>query len=215
MKSMIYPYPTLRGGIELKVTEVRADGTRVPLESPYASDSMIDVQQLIGNNWEELTVDFDVHAQPLGLQLFEKEHGTVALTVVASCGPENVRQSARPDRSTLDPALWTGRISFDRDSFRENIRLQGITTGQHDGVAVRPIGFSNELTFHLDPTDSFRVAGALRVVWCDFKANEAPPLAKQFQDAPYVVDLDKPLPEILLNSSFEGLEPLLRERVVA
>jgi hypothetical protein len=211
MKSMIYPYPTLRGGIELKVTEVRADGNRVPLEPPYASDSAIDVQQLIGNEWEQLTVDFDVQSQPQGLQSFEKEHGSVALTVVASCRPTNVRQSATPARSALDPTLWSGRISLDRQSFREKVRLQGITTGQHNGVANRPIGFSNELTLHLDPTDSFRVAGALRVVWCDFKSNEAPPLAKQFQDAPYVVDLDKALPEILLNSSFEGLEPLLRD----
>uniref|UniRef100_A0A7C4LMD1 Uncharacterized protein n=1 Tax=Schlesneria paludicola TaxID=360056 RepID=A0A7C4LMD1_9PLAN len=211
MKSIIYPYPTLRGGIELKVTEVRADGNCVSLEPPYASESAIDVQQLIGNQWKELTIDFDVRSQPQGLQSFEKEHGHVTLTVVASCRPTNVRQSAAPTRSKLDHAVWSGRMAIQRQSFREKIRLRAIATGQHGGVANRPIGFSNEITLHLDPTNSFRVAGALPVVWCDFQSSEAPPLAKQFQDAPYVVNLEKPLPEILLNAAFEGLEPLLRD----
>lgn len=211
MKSLIFPYPTLRGGIELKMSELRVDGDQVPLDPPHASDSSIDVQQLAETDWKELTVDFDMQIPQQSLQSFENDHGAIGLTVVASCRPTNIRQAISPTRSSLDPSKWNGQITLERQSFREKVRLHGIATGQHNGVKNRPIGFSNELTLHLDPTDSFRVAGALRVVWCDFKSNDAPPLAKQFQDSPYVVDLDKSLPEILLNSSFEGLEPLLRD----
>ena len=211
MKTMIYPYPTLRGGIELKVSEVRADGSRVNLEAPHASDSTIDVQQLVGDDWKKLAIDFDIQSQPQSFHYSETDHGSIALTVVASCRPTKIREAVTPVRSTLDPSIWSGEILLERHAFREKVRLHGIATGQHNGTANRPIGFSNECTLHLDPTDSFRVAGALRVVWCDFKSDEAPPLAKQFQDSAYVVDLDKALPEVLLNSSFEGLEPLLRD----
>ncbi|REJ71657.1 MAG: hypothetical protein DWQ29_23015, partial [Planctomycetota bacterium] len=78
MKTMIYPYPTLRGGIELKVSEVRADGSRVNLEAPHASDSTIDVQQLVGDDWKELAIDFDIQSQPQSFHDLETDHGSIA-----------------------------------------------------------------------------------------------------------------------------------------
>jgi len=211
MKDIIFPYPTLRGGVELKVTEVRADGEVVPVAPALTAEGALDIGQLGVPDWQRLSVKADVQTQPSALEAYEQKHGRVALTLVASCRPTNVRQALQCERSTLGPSCWSGILELARANFRERVVLQGILTAQANGVIHRPVGFTNRWSVYVDPSDSFKVAGALRVTWCDFKSASAPPVAKQFPDVPYVVDLDKSLPEIVLNESFEGLEPLLRD----
>lgn len=211
MRDIIFPYPTIRGGIELKVTEIRADGEVIRVDPALLAEGTLEIGQLGLSDWQRLSLAMDVQAQPSALEVYEQEHGRVALTLVASCRPSNVRQALRCDRSTIGPSCWSAIFDLDRANFRERIVLQGILTGQANGVVHRPVAFTNRCSVYSDPSDSFKVAGALRVTWCDFKSASAPPVAKQFPDVPYVVDLDKSLPEIGLNSSFEGLEPLLRD----
>lgn len=211
MKAMIFPYPTLRGGIEMEIAEVRADGSKLNLDPARLAEKSLEIDQLNGHDWNRLSILVDAQAQPNVLAEFEEEHGSVDATVVAACRPTNVRQGTRLERSSLDPSRWSGIINLDHDSFREKVGLVCMVTGCANSIANRPVALSSAWTFYFDPTDSFKVAGSLRVKWCNFKDDSAPPLAKRFQDAAYVVDMDKSLPEIILNLSFEGLEPILRD----
>ena len=59
-----------------------------------------------------------------------------------------------------------------------------------------------------------RVRGTLRVRWVNFRAEDADPLAKQFPNSTHLAwfGAGEALPEVWLNSAFDGLEALLRDR---
>ncbi len=211
MKKTIYPYSTLNGELELLLSDVRIDGELVGTDSVSANDRLLTLHGLETKYWDHLSFRVNVQVPPSALRLFEDEHGLLSLTIVASCRPTNFRQGIRLNRSLQDPAHWSGMADLSRASFRDKAMLQAILTGTVNSARCRPVAVSDQWTLYFDPSESFRTAGSLAVRWCDFKAESAPPIAKQFPDAPYVVEMDKALPEILLNTSFEGLEPLLRD----
>jgi hypothetical protein len=211
MRRTIYPYPTLASDLELKIAAVQVDGKAINTDFLLVSERVLNIYDAAISEWERLSFNVEVQCHAPTLAAYEAEHGQVVLTLVASCRPTNVRQRIELKRSEKDPSRWTGVVELDRDNFREKVALHGILTGNVESLPHRPVAFTDPWVIYFDPTDSFRVAGALRVVWVDFKSADAPPIAKQFSDSAYVVDLDKPMPEILLNSSFDGLEPLLRD----
>lgn len=211
MKAMIFPYSTFDGDVELAITDVRVDGLLLPADDVQANDRLIALHGQEKPRWRRLAFRVDVQANPGKLRQFEEEHGPVVLTVIASCRPTNTRQPVQLSRSTLDPSIWSGKAELHRSQFRDKVQLEAMLTAKVDGVANRPVATSDDWTLYFDPSESFRVAGSLRVVWYDFKSESAPPIARQFPESAYVVDLDRPLPEILLNKSFEGLEPILRD----
>jgi hypothetical protein len=211
VKAMIFPYPTLRGDVELTISDIRIDGAPLPQDYIQPNDRLIALHGQETATWQRLSFRLDVQTNPGSLRQFEEEHGPVTLSVTAACRPTNTRQPIRLERSTLDPSIWSGKGELHRSQYRDKAQLQAILTAKVDGLAYRPVATSDGWTLYFDPSESFRVAGSLRVVWCDFKDETAPPIAKQFADSAYVVDLDRSLPEILLNKSFEGLEPILRD----
>ncbi|MSO37802.1 MAG: hypothetical protein EXQ69_06060 [Acidimicrobiia bacterium] len=211
MKATSFPYSTLRGDVELTVSDARIDGTPLPPDDVQANDRLIALHGQEIREWQRLTFRVDVQTNPGLLRQYEDEHGSVTLSVIASCRPTNVRQPIRLGRSTLDPSIWSGKAELHRSHFRDKVQIQAQLTAKVGGVAHRPVSSSDSWTLYFDPSESFRVAGSLRVVWYDFKSASAPPIARQFPDSAYVVDLERSLPEILLNKSFEGLEPILRD----
>jgi hypothetical protein len=210
MKAMIFPYATLNDDVELAVTDVRIDGSPLPPDD-VQPNGLIALHSHDNQRWQRLTFRLDVQTNPGKLRLFEEEHGSVSLCVVASCRPTNTRQPIQVTRSTLDPSIWSGKAEMHRSQFRDKVHLEALLTAKVNGVPNRPIARSNAWTLYFDPSESLRIAGSLRVVWYDFKSDSAPPIARQFPESAYVVDLDRSLPEILLNKSFEGLEPILRD----
>lgn len=211
MSKTIYPYPTLASDIELTISDLEVDGHAVNTEFVLGGDRVLNIYDAGISEWERLGFNVAVQCHGPTLQAYESEHGQLELTLVTSCRATNMRQGIKPIRSELDPAKWASHVELNRNSLRNKVTLRAILTGDIESHAFRPVGLSDPWTIYFDPTDSFRVAGALRVVWIDFKSPDAPPIARQFPDSAYVVDLEKPLPEILLNSDFEGLEPLLRD----
>jgi hypothetical protein len=211
VKAMIFPYSTLGGDVELTITDVRIDGAPLPPDDVQVNDRLIALHGQEDQQWQRLTCRMDVQANPGKLREFEAEHGPVALSVIASCRPTNTRQPVRLERSTLDPSIWSGKAELHRTQFRDKAQLAAMLTAKVGGLPHRPVATSDLWTLYFDPSESFRVAGSLRVVWCDFRSETAPPIARQFPDSAYVVDLDRALPEILLNKSFDGLEPILRD----
>src|SRR5262245_44790605 len=101
MKDTIFPYPTIRGGVELKVTEFRADGEIIRVDPVQLAEGTLEIGQLGPPQWDRLSLAMDVQAQPSALDAYEQEHGRVALTLVASCRPSNVRQAIPCERSAL------------------------------------------------------------------------------------------------------------------
>lgn len=211
MKKVIFPFPTVGCDPAISLSEVRADGKLLGPEVIGASERQLALYGLEADDWRKLTFQLDVQVPPTPLRVFEEEHGAVGLTVVVMCRPTNGRQTLQLERSTLDPSHWSGVVELHRTEFRGRATMQAILTAQVHEVPYRPVAVSDEWSLYFDPSESFLTVGSLRVVWCDFKSESAPPIAKQFSDAPYVVDLALSLPEIYLNSRFEGLESLLRD----
>ncbi len=211
MKNLIFPYRTLDCALSLSLSRVHIDGNcaRSTLVIPEA--------QLINlfeerSAWQRVSFEASVVTDRGHLELFEDHHGQVSLTLVTLCTPANNRQTIHLERSELDRALWSGNIELDRDNFHGRSVVRALLTATVDGMPHRTVAISNDWVVHFDAPASLRLSGTLKVSWCDFKMENSPLLTKQFPDSSHVVDLAKPLPEVLLNSSFEGLEPLLRDR---
>jgi hypothetical protein len=77
----------------------------------------------------------------------------------------------------------------------------------HRPVAVAPVW-----AVHADEPESLRLKGTLRVRWLNFKLPDAPTPARDFPKSTHVVAFTGGVPELWLNSGFEGLEPLLKDR---
>jgi hypothetical protein len=212
VKGLIFPYETLGGGLVMELTKVRLDGDSAADELVVSDARVINLYETVSSSWRRVSFSVEVTSDREQLEQFESKFGQVLLTVVASCRPTNNRQTLRLNRSELDHARWWGDVELDRDNFRGRVELRAFLTGASSDLSHRPIGFSDDWGIHFDPPASLRLAGTLKVSWCDFKNGDAPALAKKFPDSSHVVDMGKSMPEILLNSSFEGLEPLLRDR---
>ena len=212
MKDLIFPYETLGGGFVLELTKLRLDGDCAASELVVSEGRLVNLYETVSSSWQRVSFNVEVISDRAQLEGFEHEHGQVLLTVVASCRPTNNRQTIRLGRSEVDHARWSGEVELDRDNFRGRVELRAILTGASSSLAHRPVGFSDDWVIHFDAPASLHLAGTLKVGWYDFKKDDAPDLAKQFPDSSHVVDMAKPLPEILLNTSFVGLEPLLRDR---
>lgn len=211
MKAIIFPYPTFKGDLELALSEIRVDDAPVLPEDVQANDRLVTLHGRDRTDWEKVTASVDVQVNPATMRQFEAEHGPLALCVIASCRPTNTRQPLRLERSTLDPSIWSGRLELHRPQYRDKVQVQAVLTANIQGLPHRIVATSDRWTLYFDPSESFRIAGSLRVVWVDFRSADAPEIARRFPDSAYVVDLERSLPEILLNKSFDGLEPILRD----
>jgi hypothetical protein len=101
---------------------------------------------------------------------------------------------------------------LDRDNLRGRVALAGTLTATVQKVAHRPVGSAPVWAVHIDEPESLRLRGTLKVRWMDFKATDAPQPAAAFPGSTHVVGYAEGLPELWLNSSFEGLQGLLDDR---
>lgn len=211
MRRTIFPYETLSSDLDLKLAGIELDGNPIPTDHVLSRDRVVSIFDAGVNDWERMRCSAEIRGHAPSVEAFVKKHGGIELLLVVSCRSTNVRQSFPVIKSKVDPALWHAQIELDRDNFRDKVTIQGILTATINSISHRPVAFTDSWLVYFDPTDSFRVGGALKVSWCDFQAEEAPAIARRFQDAPYVVDLEQSMPVILLNKTFDGLEPLLRD----
>jgi hypothetical protein len=79
------------------------------------------------------------------------------------------------------------------------------------GVPHRPVALASGWTVYADEPESLRLKGTLQVKWKNFKETDDLP-AKDFPNSTHVVAFTGGVPELWLNSGFEGLEPLLKDR---
>lgn len=103
-------------------------------------------------------------------------------------------------------------MEMDRDNYRGRVRLEATLTATVGEVPHRPVAETNPWAVYFDTPETFRLGKALPVKWHDFTRDDAPLVAKPFKDGTHVVDFDRPLPTLFLNTAFAGLEGLLKDR---
>lgn len=211
MSDILFPYETLGESLEVDVRPPKLDGRAAPAAVRIGDEPAYHLYEA-GSNWRRAEFGVTVTAPRDHLTAFEAAHGRADLVVVAHCRPTNSRQPCRLRRSEADAGLWEGTLELERDNFRDRAELRAMLTAAVGGARHRPVALGNPWTLHFDEPASLRLRGTLRVKWVDFKAPDAAPPARDFPNSTHVVSLGGGLPEIWLNSSFEGLEPLLRDR---
>jgi hypothetical protein len=161
--------------------------------------------------WTRAELGLELTADPAAVREFENKHGKISAVVVANCFPTNTRQPLQLVRSDVDPSRWSGVLELDRDNLHGRVALVTTLTAAVNGVPHRPIALASDWTVHADEPESLRLKGSLKVTWKNFKETDDLP-AKDFQTSTHVVAFTGGVPELWLNSGFDGLEPLLKDR---
>jgi hypothetical protein len=207
----LFPYDTLSSGEPptLTIAALRLDGaTRTHLIDKEASALHLYQET---KPWNHAELDLELTSDPSVVREFENKHGKISAVVVANCFPTNTRQSLQLVRSDQDPGRWSGVLELDRENLRGRAALVTTLTAAVNGVPHRPVALASGWTVHTDEPESLRLKGTLKVTWKNFKATDDLP-AKDFPTSTHVVAFRGGVPELWLNSGFEGLEPLLKDR---
>jgi hypothetical protein len=210
MKDVLFPFETLIEPLTVNLQSPILDGQPAPASVINAEERLVNLYDILGS-WRRLELPFAVSANQATLEEFEKKHGMTTLLIVAHCRPTNTRQSLKLARSDNHPGTWRGVMELDRDNFRDRVEIQTVLTGTVQGVPHRPVAYGDTWAIHFDEPASLRLRGTLEVKWESFKHTDHP-AARQFPDSTHVVVLGGSMPRIFLNSDFEGLEPLMRDR---
>jgi len=208
----LFPYDTLSGGEPptLTIAAIRLDGTaRTQLINKEASAVHLYEDT---KPWNRAELDLELTSDPAVVREFESKHGPISAVVVANCLPTNARQPLPLARSDVDPGRWSGILELDRDNLRGRVALVTTLTAAVNGVPQRPVATASGWTIHVDEPESLRLKGTLKVKWLNFKNSDAPLPAKDYPTSTHVLAFTGGVPELWLNSGFEGLEPLLKDR---
>ena len=203
--SIVYPYPTLIGRIDVTVDRVRVDGRSLPFTMISKSDHVVALHEIERPDWREASIDLRV-----GLPDGELGDGPWSEVVCAAVLSERQTNTRFARRLQLDRATrtWTGTIELLRGLHRERVVLDVAAVATVDGVRGRTIGTADDpwvLDLHARvPTRRSEIA----IVELDFRDGSDEWL-RPFKDAPWVVDATAENPTVYLNTAFEGLAPLL------
>jgi hypothetical protein len=205
---ILYPYKTLKAEVTFDLGTPHLDGTPSgSLRQPEGRTvNLFQAKQ----PWRRARLPMTVRVDTGLLEGYESEHGETAMIVVANCRPTNTRQALTLE--VEEHGQWTGTIELGRDNYRDRVELRALLTPRADPLARKPVGFAPSWSVYFDEPPSFRFRGTLAVRWVNFKLPEAPPLAREFPDSTHVVSFDGSMPEVLLNSAFPGLEPILKDQ---
>jgi hypothetical protein len=208
VSDVLYPYKTLKPELTFDVGTPSVDG------SPAASLRQPEGRTVnlfqAKHAWRTVRLPVTVQVNTGPLQTYESENGETSLLVAANCRPTNTRHALLLKR--VQHGQWEGTIELDRDNNRDRVELRAVLTPRGGPLAQKPVGFAPAWNVYFDEPPSFRFRGTLAVRWVDFKSLDAPPLAREFPDSTHVVSFDGAMPEVLLNSVFPGLEPILKDQ---
>jgi hypothetical protein len=211
VRDVIFDYGTLEPPPRPRVVAVRLDGTARPALIDPAGGRVDLFEERAA--WRRAELDLELAADRDAVGEFEGLHGELTAVVVAHCAPTRTRQLARLARLHRDAGHWEGTLELDRDNYRGRALLRPRLTAAVGGVAHRLVAEPAAWAAHFDEPAGLRLGGRLRVRSVDFRAEGADPLARQFPDAPHLVSFGAgdEAPEVWLNSTFEGLDELLRD----
>lgn len=210
MSTILYPYATVDADPALTVSAVRLDGASRPQLIKVEESTIALYDEPKAWNRAEIAVELTCDAERV--RAFESAHGPIAAVVVANCLPTNARQPLRLARSDVEVGRWSGTLELDHDNFRNRVALTTTMTATVGGLAHRPVAAAPTWTVHADEPESLRLKGTLRVKWLNFKQPHAPAPARDFPNSTHVLAFTGGVPELWLNSGFDGLEALLKDR---
>lgn len=210
MSAVLFPYSTMDAEATLSVTSVRLDGKERPLliKREDGAVPLYDGSKV----WKRAELDVELTCDSDAVRAFEGEHGAVHAVVVANCAPTNFRQPIRLSRSDVDIGRWSGTLELDRDNVRDRVYLITTLSATVAKVAHRRVSGAPSWTVYADEPESLRLRGTLPVKWLNFTLPEAPLPARRFPKSTHVVVFTGGVPELWLNSGFDGLESLLKDR---
>ncbi len=211
MTTALFPYDTLSSGDPptLTIAAIRLNGT-ARMQLINKESSAVNLYEDT-KPWNRAEFDLELTSDPIAVREFESKHGRVSAVVVANCLPTNTRQPLKLARSHIDPGRWSGTLELDRDNIRGRVPLVTTLTAAVNGVPHRPVASASGWTVYADEPESLRLKGTLEVKWKNFKETDDLP-AKDFPNSTHVVAFTGGVPQLWLNSGFEGLEPLLKDR---
>ncbi len=208
----MFPYDTLSGGDPptLTISALRLDGaTRAHLINKEESAvHLYEDPQL----WHRAALDLELTGDPAVVREFENEHGRISAVVVANCLPTNTRQPLQLTRSDVDPGRWSGTLELDRDNIRGRVAVVTTLTATVSAVPHRPVCLAPGWTVYADEPESLLLKGTLRVRWENFKNPDTALPARDFPNSTHMVVFAGAMPQLWLNSGFDGLRPLLSDR---
>lgn len=218
MKGTIFPYPTLANRLGLAVEGVTyrrsvEDQGRKLQKHEYMPDderytiAIVDTERYPLDS-SVLDLNLQIQAPRGELQTMEKQGMEPRVVVVLSCGQTQMRLAHRARASEADHSIWTVDLELDRQLFAGTVNLRAILYGTVDELDHRYLGESSAWEIVLDPGSRPPVSGALPVRWVDFTASTDVEL-HGIKEEPFYLNMSTgALPEVLLNSSFQGLPEL-------
>lgn len=210
MSTVLFPYATLSDSEPtLSVATLRLDGAARShlVKKEDATVPLYDDPK----PWRRAELDLELTCDPDSVRAFEDEHGPVSAVVVANCLPTNTRQPVRLSRSEVEIGRWSGILELDRDNVCDRVALVTTLTATVRGVPHRPVAAATGWTVYADEPESLRLKGTLQVKWKNFKETADLP-ARDFPKSTHVVAFTGGVPELWLNSGFDGLDALLKDR---
>ena len=208
MTNILYPYKTFPAEMTFDLGTPVLDGT--PSGSLCQPESRaVNVFQA-KHAWRSVRLPVTVSVDTGLLETYEAEHGETELVVVANCRPTNARQASK--LKATQHGQWTGTLDLDRDNYRDRVEVRATLTPRGGPLARKPVGFSSAWNVYFDEPASFRFNGTLAVRWVNFKSPDEKSMAKEYPDSTHIVSFAGGMPEILLNTSFPGLEAILADK---
>lgn len=212
--NVFYPYKTIRGDIELRISDGKLDGGDFP-KNPFTPDQrLMQLYDLDKKNWERVTLELELVGPADEIAAIEKAGGEVGATVVAHCTATQLRQTIPLQRAGGKAAKWHGTAELDHDNFRGRVEISGLIVGTAAGRPYRHLGRSEPWSIHFDEPAVLPLEGTLRVQWIDFKNPGEQGFLRDHADKPSFSDLSDSVPTVYLNKcdDFAGLPAVLDDR---
>jgi hypothetical protein len=201
-----FPYKTLAGEVDFRVTAVRQDRVDLDISVFSAQERVVALHQVEKAEWESARLT-------LSATLPEKELASgpwseVAVVAVLTEKSTNSRTTAMLTRSEDGGADWTGQLRFWRSAYRSRAELAVMVVATVGGVAGRVVGRC-EQDWLVDLTARTPVRRKeLRIEEVDFR-NESYAWLHPFKESPWFIETAGDLPTVYLNTGFDGISELL------
>ncbi|EPD90971.1 hypothetical protein HMPREF1486_05354 [Streptomyces sp. HPH0547] len=218
-----YPYRRLTGAVTARVTAVRLRGPGDVREQLDARGYSV-VEQVVAlgraerDDWHTARLSLEATVPMREIEA-EGHWSDVAVVAVLTEGATNTRVVARLEPGPTGSQDWTGEIELDRDAHSDRASLAVHVVATVGGMKGRIIA-STEQDWLVDVAAGIPLRDReLDVTTVSFSRGAE--WLRAFRDAPWVVDTSGRMPEVRLNSDFEGLAALVEsegsrtERLVA
>lgn len=211
-RNSLFPYPQLFGETVLSVKSAQVDGQDLPGRYINQDGRTVDLTGA-SEDWKTATVQLQVKCPDDAADVTRPWGDTVAVMATLHCAYSNGRRSTLLLAEQTNPSIYRGELELEKDFWYQRGSLSATAFAVVDGIPNRIVAETDPWTVGFDPMSPIiQTSGALPVKWIKFKE---PPkdlrFLEQFASDPWFVDIHPQNPRLLLNSSVDGLYPLLSD----